>query len=47
MFRGKTGLILLDQLRTLDRMRLIRQVATVTRDGLSRPHAALREMFEE
>ena len=36
-FRGKTGLILLDQLRTLDKERLLRRLGAVT--------AGLREMF--
>src|SRR5437764_6984351 len=34
-FRGRAGLILLDQLRALDRMRLIRRLGTVTSDTLS------------
>jgi mRNA interferase MazF len=46
-FRGRPGLILLDQLRALDRMQLIRRIGTVTGDTLSSTLAALREMFEE
>ena len=46
-FRGRAGLILLDQLRALDRMRLIRRLGTVTSDTLSTTLATLREMFEE
>ena len=46
-FQGRAGLILLDQLRTLDRMRLIRRMGVITRDTLSRTLAMLREMFEK
>jgi len=46
-FRGRAGLILLDQLRTLDRMRLIRRMGVITRDTLSRTLVTLREIFEE
>jgi len=46
-FRRKDGLILLDQLRTLDRQRLVRRLGTVNTNTLRRILAALREMFEE
>jgi mRNA interferase MazF len=46
-FRGKVGLILLDQLRTLDRMRLVRRMGVIPPDTLSRTLATLRELFEE
>jgi mRNA interferase MazF len=46
-FRGKVGLILLDQLRTLDRVRLIRRIGVIPPDTLSRTLATLRELFEE
>jgi mRNA interferase MazF len=46
-FRGKVGLILLDQLRALDRVRLIRRMGVIPRDTLSRTLATLREIFEE
>jgi mRNA interferase MazF len=46
-FQGRAGLILLDQLRTLDRMRLVRRMGVITRDTLSRTLATLREIFEE
>ncbi len=46
-FRGRAGLILLDQLRALDRMRLIRRLGSVTSGTLSSTLATLREMFEE
>ena len=46
-FQGRAGLILLDQLRTLDRMRLIRRMGVIPPDTLSRTLATLRELFEE
>jgi mRNA interferase MazF len=46
-FRGKDGLILLDQLRTLDKLRLVRRLGVVTGNTLRLTLAALREMFEE
>jgi mRNA interferase MazF len=46
-FRRKNGLILLDQLRTLDKQRLVRRLGAVDAGTLSMALAALREMFEE
>ena len=46
-FRRKNGLILLDQLRTLDKPRLVRRLGAVDARALSLTLAALREMFEE
>ena len=46
-FRGKEGLILLDQLRMLDKHRLVRRLGVVSRTTLRATLAALREMFEE
>jgi mRNA interferase MazF len=46
-FRGKTGLILLDQMRTLDKQPLVRRLGAVTSATLRLTLAALREMFEE
>lgn len=46
-FRRKDGLILLDQLRTLDKLRLVRRLGAVDAGTLSLALAALREMFEE
>jgi mRNA interferase MazF len=40
-------LILLDQLRTLDRQRLVRRLGAVDTGTLGLTLAALREMFEE
>jgi mRNA interferase MazF len=46
-FQGKTGLILLDQMRTLDKRRLVRRLGAVGGKTLALTLAALREMFEE
>jgi mRNA interferase MazF len=46
-FRRKNGLILLDQIRTLDRVRLARRLGVVDAGTLRATLAALREMFEE
>ena len=46
-FRGKTGRILLDQMRTLDKQRLVRRLGIVRGATLGRTLATLREMFEE
>ena len=46
-FRRRNGLILLDQLRTLDRLRLVRRLGAVDAKTLSLTLATLREMFEE
>jgi len=46
-FRGKEGLILLDQMRTLDKQRLVRRLGNVTPNTLRQTLAVLREMFEE
>jgi mRNA interferase MazF len=46
-FRGRDGLILLDQLRTLDRQRLVRRLGALSVGTLHLTLAALREMFEE
>ena len=46
-FRGKDGLILLDQMRTLDKRRLVHRLGVVAGATLRLRLAALREMFEE
>jgi mRNA interferase MazF len=46
-FQGKEGLILLDQLRTLDKQRLIRRLGIIGDRVLSEALAVMREMFEE
>jgi mRNA interferase MazF len=47
LFQRRAGLILLDQLRALDKLRLIRRLGAVPRETLIRTLAALREIFEE
>jgi mRNA interferase MazF len=46
-FRRKNGLILLDQLRTLDKQRIVRRLGMADATTLNLILAALREMFEE
>jgi mRNA interferase MazF len=46
-FQGKTGLILLDQIRTLDKTRLVRKLGVADSRTLSDTLAALRELFAE
>ena len=44
-FKGRTGHIVLDQLRTVDEGRLIRRLGAVSSNTLSRALAVLQEMF--
>ena len=46
-FQGKSGLILLDQVRTLDKQRLVRRLDAVDRRTLRATLARLRDMFAE
>jgi mRNA interferase MazF len=46
-FDGKQGLILLDQVRTLDKRRLIRRLGAAPRSVVVRTLAAQHEIFEE
>jgi mRNA interferase MazF len=46
-FEGKTGLILLDQIRTLDKTRLIRRLGAVTKPTLAATLSGLRELFDD
>jgi mRNA interferase MazF len=46
-FQDKSGLILLDQIRTLDKQRLVRRLGAVTPHTLNLTLTALREAFEE
>lgn len=46
-FQRKEGLVLLDQLRTLDRARLIKRMGRVDAATLSAVLAALQDMFAE
>jgi mRNA interferase MazF len=46
-FQGKNGLILLDQLRTLDKQRLMRRLSAVERRTLRATLARLRDVFAD
>lgn len=46
-FAGRPGLILLDQLRTVDKRRLVRRLGTIKESLLSQVLAALRDIFED
>jgi mRNA interferase MazF len=46
-FQGQAGFILLEQIRTLDKQRLIRRLSTIPADALALALTTLREMFEE
>lgn len=46
-FSGKDGLILLEQIRALDRKRLVRRLGTIDRQTLAAVTATLREMFAD
>jgi mRNA interferase MazF len=45
VFAGKRGLILLDQVRTLDQIRLIRRLGKVNPKTIGATLAALQELF--
>src|SRR6266581_420283 len=46
-FRGTGGLILLDQVGTVDKARLVRRLGAIPRETLGRTLATLQQMFEE
>ena len=46
-FQGKAGFILLEQIRTLDKRRLIRHFSAINADALALALATLREIFDE
>ena len=46
-FHGKKGLILLDQIRTLDKQRLVKRVGRINQGPLQTTLATLRTIFEE
>lgn len=46
-FRERDGFVVLDQLRTVDRARLVRRAGSVSAETLSRALEVLRTMFEE
>jgi mRNA interferase MazF len=47
ILKGKDGLILLDQLRALDRQRLVRRLGVVERRTLRMTLARLRDVFAD
>ena len=46
-FQGKHGLILLDQMRALDKQRLVRRLGEIERKTLRATLAGLRDVFAE
>ena len=46
-FHGKNGLILLDQIRTLDKQRLVRRLSAVERRTLRATLGRLRDVFAD
>ena len=46
-FQGRSGFILLEQIRALDKRRLVRRLGTISRETLSCALATLQEMFVE
>jgi len=44
-FEGKSGFVLLDQIRTLDKQRLVRKLGTVSGGVLDKTLATLRLIF--
>jgi len=46
-FKGKQGQIVLDQLRTVDKTRLVRKLGTITRPTQEQVLSVLAEMFSE
>lgn len=45
-FQGKTGLMLLDQIRTLDKSRLVKKMGTIQKLTLSKALNTLQDVFE-
>lgn len=46
-FRGKVGQIVLDQIRTVDRARLVRKLGTISRPAQEEVLSVIAEMFAE
>jgi mRNA interferase MazF len=46
-FGGKNGLIVLDQLRAVDKKRLVRRLGVIDQTVLADVLAGLRDMFED
>ena len=44
-FQGKTGLMLLDQIRTLDKSRLVKRMGTIQKATLSKALRTLQDVF--
>ena len=44
-FQGKSGYVVLDQIRTVDRSRLVREMGTLSKQALERSLGVLVEMF--
>jgi mRNA interferase MazF len=47
MFQGKAGHVVLDQVRTVDRKRLVKRLGMLSHPALGQALAVLREMFAE
>jgi mRNA interferase MazF len=45
-FKGKDGLVLLEQIRTLDRTRLVKRLGTAPEPAVEQILATLRDLFE-
>ena len=45
-FQGKTGLMLLDQIRTLDKSRLVKKMGAIQKVTLSKTLRTLQDVFE-
>ena len=45
-FQGKTGLMLLDQIRTLDKSRLVKRMGTIQKTTLFKALRTLQDVFE-
>ncbi len=45
-FQGKSGHVVLDQIRTVDRRRLVRELGTLSAQALERSLRVLTEMFD-
>jgi mRNA interferase MazF len=46
-FQGKDGLVLLDQIRTLDKVRLLRRLGAMNGASLAVTLSTLRELFDQ
>ena len=44
-FRGKPGQIILDQIRTVDKKRLVKQIGTISKSSQEKTLRILQEMF--